>query len=564
MLKKDRAKTQIPGADFDAVVIGAGFGGLYMTHKLRDQLGMHVQSYDNASDVGGTWYWNRYPGALSDTESFVYCLSFDKDLLQEWNWKNRYITQPEIMEYLNHFADRFEIRKSYQFDTKVTKAIFNEKTNLWDVETDQGDKVTAQHLVTGLGLLSAANIPKFKDFNVFKGKTYHTGAWPRDGVNFTGKRVGVIGTGSTGQQFITAVAPDAGHLTVFQRSPQYSVPVRNRPLTEGELNQIKETYDERWAQVFSSGVAFGFEESTTPCADLSKEETDKVFEAAWENGGGFRYMFETFSDIALDPIANEKAAAFVRKKIAETVTDPEMAAKLTPHDLYAKRPLCNSGYYETFNRDNVALVDVKADPIAEFTPTGIRTESGAEHELDILVFATGFDAVDGSYTRMDIRGLNGVQIKDKWSGGPTSYLGIANAGFPNMHMILGPNGPFTNLPPSIETQVDWITELIGHMRNEDQAVVDAKQQAEDMWTDTCSEIANMTLFSKAESWIFGANIPGKAHSVMFYLGGLGNYRNVLAEEASEGYKNFTFEKKLAEPSNEPRGFFSKIAKFFGL
>jgi cyclohexanone monooxygenase len=552
------------GADVDAVVIGAGFGGLYMTHKLRDQLGMNIQSYDNASDVGGTWYWNRYPGALSDTESFFYCLSFDKDLLQEWTWKNRYITQPEIMEYLNHFADRFDIRKSYQFDTKVTKAVFNEQNDLWEVETSKGDKITAQHLVTGLGLLSSANVPSFKNIDLYKGKQYHTGAWPTDGVDFTGKRVATIGTGSTGQQFITAVAPEADHLTVFQRSPQYSVPVRNRPLMDGELDKIKATYDERWEQVFNSGVAFGFVESSTPCADLSDEETDKVFEAAWENGGGFRYMFETFGDIAVDPIANEKAAAFVRKKIAEIVTDPVMAEKLTPYDLYAKRPLCNAGYYETFNRNNVSLVDIKADPIAEFTEKGIRTESGEEHEFDILVFATGFEAVDGSYTRMDIRGRGGVQIKDKWSEGPTSYLGISNAGFPNMHMILGPNGPFTNLPPSIETQVDWIADLIEHMRSKDCSIVETTQDAETSWDQACTDMANQTLFAKTQSWIFGANIPGKKQKNMFYFGGLANYRNVLAEEVSEGYKSFTFEKRSSETADGSPGLFKKLASFFGL
>lgn len=541
MSNQDNQSTLVK-ADFDAVIVGAGFGGMYMTHKLRNQQGLRVQCYDNGSDVGGTWYWNRYPGALSDTESFVYCLSFDKQLLEDWTWKNRYVTQPEIFEYLNHFADRFDIRKSYQFNTKVTKAVFNESTNLWDVETDKGDKVTAQHLITGLGLLSATNVPKFDKQEAFKGEVYHTGNWPRQGVDFSGKRVGVIGTGSTGIQVITALAPKVKHLTVFQRSPQYSVPVRNHPLTEEASKKIKANYDAMWKQVFQSNVAFGFEESTVPAAGLSEEETNKVFEAAWENGGGFRFMFETYCDIAIDPAANEAAAAFIRKKIAAIVNDPETAKKLMPTGLYAKRPLCDSGYYQVYNRDNVTLLDVKANPITEFTENGICTTEG-EFELDVLIYATGFDAVDGSYTKMDIRGRNGLSMKEKWSDGVKSYIGVSNPGFPNMHMILGPNGPFTNLPPSIETQVDWIAELIANMRKNEQFTAESKAEAEDEWLATCTEICNMTLFPKADSWIFGANIPGKKHSVNFYLGGLGNYRLKLAEEANSGYENFTFDNK---------------------
>lgn len=539
MSNQDNHPAQVK-ADFDAVVVGAGFGGMYMTHKLRDEQGMRVQSYDNGSDVGGTWYWNRYPGALSDTESFVYCLSFDKKLLEDWTWKNRYVTQPEIFAYLNHFADRFDIRKSYQFNTKVTKAVFNETTNLWDVETDKGDKVTAQHLITGLGLLSATNVPKFDKQESFKGEVYHTGNWPRQGVDFSGKRVGVIGTGSTGIQVITALAPKVEHLTVFQRSPQYSVPVRNHPLSEEYSNKVKANYDSMWKQVFQSNVAFGFEESTVPAAGLSEEETDKVFEAAWENGGGFRFMFETYCDIAIDADANEAAAAFIRKKIGAIVNDPETAKKLMPTGLYAKRPLCDSGYYQIYNRDNVTLLDVKGNPITEFTEKGIRTTEG-EFELDVLIYATGFDAVDGSYTKMDIRGRNGLSMKEKWSDGVKSYIGVSNPGFPNMHMILGPNGPFTNLPPSIETQVDWIAELIASMRKNEQFTSESKQEAEDEWLETCTEICNMTLFPKADSWIFGANIPGKKHSVNFYLGGLGNYRVKLSEEANSGYENFIFD-----------------------
>jgi cyclohexanone monooxygenase len=523
--------------DYDAVVVGAGFGGLYMLHKLRNELGMKVRVFDKAGDVGGTWYWNRYPGALSDTESFVYCYSFDKALLQEWDWDTRYVTQPQILSYLNHVADRLDLRRDIEFNTGVTGARFDEQRNLWHVQLDSGKTVTARYLVTALGLLSATNVPDIKGIETFQGAQYHTGAWP-EGLDFTGKRVGVIGTGSTGIQVITALAPQVGHLTVFQRSPQYSVPVGNGPVSPDYVKSVKQNYDQIWKDVRSSVVAFGFKESAVPALSVSEEERRAVYQKAWETGGGFRFMFETFCDIATDEAANETAAAFIRGKIAEVVKDPETARKLTPTDLYAKRPLCDSGYYATFNRDNVSLVDVKANPIAEVTPKGIKTADGVEHELDVLIFATGFDAVDGNYTRIDLRGRNGLTIQEKWKSGPTSYLGVANADYPNLFMILGPNGPFTNLPPSIETQVEWISDLIKHMNDTGHEVVEATHEGEDGWTATCKEIAGYTLFPKADSWIFGANIPGKTRTVMFYLAGLGAYSQKLNEVAGSGYPGF--------------------------
>ncbi|MBH2043057.1 MAG: NAD(P)/FAD-dependent oxidoreductase [Comamonadaceae bacterium] len=523
--------------DYDAVVVGAGFGGLYMLHKLRNELGMKVRVFDKAGGVGGTWYWNRYPGALSDTETFVYCYSFDKALLQEWDWDMRYVTQPQILSYLNHVADRLDLRRDIEFNTGVTGARFDERRNLWHVQLDSGKTVTARYLVTALGLLSATNVPDIKGIETFQGAQYHTGAWP-EGVDFKGKRVGVIGTGSTGIQVITALAPQVGHLTVFQRSPQYSVPVGNGPVSPDYVKSVKQNYDQIWKDVRSSVVAFGFKESAVPALSVSEEERRAVYQKAWETGGGFRFMFETFCDIATDEAANETAAAFIRGKIAEMVKDSETARKLTPTDLYAKRPLCDSGYYATFNRDNVSLVDVKANPIAQVTPKGIKTADGVEHELDVLIFATGFDAVDGNYTRIDLRGRNGLTIQEKWKSGPTSYLGVANADYPNLFMILGPNGPFTNLPPSIETQVEWISNLIKHMNDTGRQVVEATRASEDGWTATCKEIAGYTLFPKADSWIFGANIPGKARTVMFYLAGLGAYTQKLNEVAGSGYPGF--------------------------
>ena len=526
--------TKTSGADYDAVVIGAGFGGLYAVHKLRNEQGLNVRGYDSASDVGGTWWWNRYPGALSDTESYVYRYSFDKELLRKGRWKTRYLTQPEILEYMNEVADHLDLRRSYKFDTKVDGAHYNEKTGLWNVITDSGETVTAKYLVTGLGLLSATNVPKFKGIDDFKGRILHTGAWP-EGVDLSNKRVGIIGTGSTGVQVITATAPIAKHLTVFQRSAQYVVPIGNTPQDDATIAEQKANYDNIWNQVKNSVVAFGFEESAEPAETASPEERERVFEAAWQRGGGFYFMFGTFCDIATSQVANDAAADFIKGKIKKIVKDPKVAEKLTPKDLYAKRPLCGNNYYEVYNRDNVTLADVKADPIAEFTPNGIRLESGEEHELDIVIFATGFDAVDGNYVKMDLRGRGGVTMRDTWKEGPLGYLGMMEVDFPNFFMILGPNGPFTNLPPSIETQVEWIADTICAMEKEGVQSVEPTVEARDAWVRTCREIADMTLFPKAESWIFGANIPGKKNAVMFYMAGIGNYRNAISAVKEEGY-----------------------------
>jgi cyclohexanone monooxygenase len=536
--KTTNTRTETP--DFDAVVVGAGFGGLYAVHKLRDEQGLRVQAYDNASDVGGTWYWNRYPGALSDTESFCYRFSFDKEGLENARWKNRYLTQPEVLDYLNDVADRYDLRRSYQFHTKVTAAHFDESTQLWRVWTDKDQMVTAKYLVTGLGLLSATNKPPFDGMDTFKGEIIHTGAWP-EGMDLSGQRVGVVGTGSTGVQVIIAMAETAEHLTVFQRSPQYVVPIGNWPESEEKIQEYKDNYDAIWDQVKSSAVAFGFEESTVPATSVSEEERERVFEEIWNKGGGFRFMFETFSDIATDQEANDAAANFIKRKIAQIVKDPETAKKLMPSDLYAKRPLCGNHYYEVYNRDNVSLEDVKADPISKFTENGILLESGKEIELDAIIFATGFDAVEGNYTRIDLQGRNDVTIQDKWKDGPLGYLGVMEADFPNFFMILGPNGPFTNLPPSIETQVEWISDAIALTERNGHKTIEPKPEAQEAWVETCQSIADMTLFPKAQSWIFGANIPGKKNTVRFYMAGLGAYRQELQAVVDDNYSTLEFD-----------------------
>ncbi|MDV7090433.1 flavin-containing monooxygenase [Rhodococcus opacus] len=533
--------------ELDALVVGAGFGGIYMLYKLRNELGLDAVAIDKAGGVGGTWYWNKYPGALSDSEGFVYQYSFDRDLYEQTPWKTKFVTQPEILEYLNGVVDRYSLREHIQLETGMTDAEFDEPSGTWTVRTDRGVTYRCRFLVTGLGLLSATNMPSFPGIETFEGRLVHTGAWPED-LDLTGKRVGVIGNGSTGNQVITASAPIAAHLTSFQRTPQYSVPAGNRELTPEQIQHHRDNFDAIWEQVHNSSTAMGFVESTVETFSLDKAEREAVYEKAWNEGGGFRFMFETFGDIATDEDANEEAAKFIRRKIAEVVKDPETARKLTPTDLYARRPLCDSGYYETFNRPNVTLVNVKENPIAKVTEKGIVTEDGTLHELDVLVCATGFDAVDGNYVRVDIRGRGGETLKEHWSEGPTSYLGMTTAGFPNMFMILGPNGPFTNLPPSIETQVEWIGDAVRHVSATDAGWIDVKPDTEAEWTQTCTDIANQTLFSKAAGWIFGANIPGKKRTVLFYLGGLKEYRSTLASESSAGYPSYTTNDDVLEPA----------------
>ncbi|KXX58019.1 flavin-containing monooxygenase [Rhodococcus sp. LB1] len=521
----------------DAVVIGAGFGGIYAVHKLHHELGLTTVGFDKADGPGGTWYWNRYPGALSDTESHLYRFSFDRDLLQDGTWKSTYITQPEILEYLEGVVDRFDLRRHFRFGTEVKSAIYLDDEGVWEVTTGAGDVYRATYVINAVGLLSAINLPNLPGLDTFEGETIHTAAWP-EGKSLAGRRVGVIGTGSTGQQVITALAPEVEHLTVFVRTPQYSVPVGKRPVTAEQIDAVKAEYEGIWTQVKGSSVAFGFEESTVPAMSVSEEERRRVYEEAWQHGGGFRFMFATFGDIATDEEANETAASFIRSKIAETIEDPETARKLMPTGLFARRPLCDDGYYQVFNQPNVEAVAIKENPIREVTAKGVVTEDGVLHEVDVLVFATGFDAVDGNYRRMEIRGRDGLHINDHWNGQPTSYLGISTANFPNWFMVLGPNGPFTNLPPSIETQVEWISDTIDYAERTGLRAIEPTPEAEAAWTATCTDIANATLFTKGNSWIFGANVPGKEPSVLFYLGGLGNYRGVLTDVTANDYRGF--------------------------
>jgi cyclohexanone monooxygenase len=522
--------------ELDVVIVGAGFSGLYALHKLRNEFGLNAQAFDKASGVGGTWYWNRYPGARSDSESIVYSYTFDEELYKKWKWTERYPRQQEILNYLNHVADRYDLRRSINFKTGIDSAWFNDETNRWDIRTDTGQTISAKYFICAVGLLSSTNFPAMKGKDRFKGEMVHTSQWPKHEVALKGKRVGVIGTGSTGVQLITEIAPIVEHLTVFQRTPQYSVPAQHGPVSTQRIEAIKADVEEFRKSVRASLTAFGFEESKVPAMSVTPAERQAAFEEAWKIGGGFRYLF-SFSDIGTDPEANELAASFVRDKIRGIVKDPETARILTPYDLYAKRPLCDGGYYETFNRDNVSLVDVKRWPIKEITEKGILTDQG-EYELDVLIFATGFDAVTGNFFKIDIRGRNGVTLREKWSEGPKTYLGLATAGFPNMFMVVGPVGPFTNQPPAIEVHVEWIAETVRRMQSENVVTIEATPEAEGDWMTTCVDHANTTLFTKIDSWINGANVEGKPKTVMFYMEGMKPYIERLAQVTDGGYAGF--------------------------
>ncbi len=525
---------------FDAVVIGAGFSGLYMLHRLRDLQGLSVKVFERASGVGGTWYWNRYPGARCDTEGYIYCYSFDKELRQEWNWSGKYPLQPEILAYLNHFADRYDLRRDIQFETSVTAAHFNDDTNLWEIETDRGDTITARYFITAIGCLSTSQVPNIKGRESFRGEQYHTGSWPHEGVDFRGKRVGVIGTGSSGMQSIPVIAQEAGHLYVFQRTPQYAVPAHHGTVDRAFLDEVKRNYDAIFEEVkYSEGGSVG---RPIPRSALraTPEEREAVYEKAWA-AGGFRFIYESFEDIATDRRANDTVSEFIRAKIRSRVHDPEVAEKLMPvdHPFTSKRMLVDTDYYETYNRPNVTLVDIRHAPIEEITPDGIRTEDG-DYDLDVIVYATGFDAMTGSYLKMDIRGRDGVSLRDAWADGPHTYLGLQVPGFPNMFTITGPGSPsvLSNMPICIEQHVEFISDLIEHLRTSGRGIAEADPAYQAAWDEHVAEAAEKTLYVLADSWYLGANIPGKPRTFMPYAGGVGTYRRKCEDVAAKGYEGF--------------------------
>ena len=526
--------------ELDALVIGAGFAGLYQLLCLRDRLGLSVKTLEAGSGVGGTWYWNRYPGARCDSESHAYWYTFSPDLMREWEWSERYPGQPEIMRYLNFVADRFDLKRDISFNTRVTAAHYNETTNRWHVRTEHGESFIVKFLVTAVGCLSTANVPKFPGLESFKGTWYHTGEWPHEGVDFTGKRVGMIGTGSTGIQAAPVIAATAAHLTVFQRTANYSVPARNAPLTPEFQRYIKENPDEIRAVTHETlnGQAFRIEERLA--VETPPEEREAIYEAAWERGGlQFRAAFK---DMMASKAANDTAADFIKRKIRSVVMDPKTAAILSDidHPYAAKRPPIDTDYFETFNRPNVTLVDVKAVPIERISPAGVCTAE-AEYPFDIIVFATGFDAMTGPMLRMDIRGRDGVALKDVWEAGPRNYLGLQVAGFPNLFTITGPGSPsvLCNMPVAIEQHAEWIADCIAHMRAKGLERIEARPEAVDKWVREVNDVASKTLLPLAKhSWYLGANIPGKPRVFMPYAGGMVRYREICTEIVERGYEGF--------------------------
>ncbi len=531
---------------YDVVVVGAGFAGMYMLHRLRGQ-GLSARVYEQGGDVGGTWYWNRYPGARCDVESMQYSYSFDDELQQQWNWSERYAPQPEILKYANHVADRFNLRSDIQLDTRVDRAVFDENANTWSVATSDGKTVTAKYVVLATGCLSNARMPDIKGLADFKGKVYHTGHWPHEPVDFTGQRVAVIGTGSSGIQAVPVIAGQARHLTVFQRTANFSIPARNAALTEKERQAFRSNYPEirRFAREEARNGIYT-ELPDRGALDDGDNERRAKYEARW-NRGGLTFM-AAYNNLALDKAANDTAAGFVRDKIAEIVEDPQTAKLLQPnnHPIGSKRICIDTDYFATFNRPNVTLVDIKSDPIREILPHAVRT-SAREIEVDALVLATGFDAMTGSVAKIDIRGRNGQTLNQKWAEGPKTYLGLMSAGFPNLFVITGPGSAsvLSNMIVSIEQHVDWITDCIAYMRDRSLVAMEARQDAEDKWVAHVNEVAHTTLYPQANSWYMGANIPGKPQIFMPYIGGVGLYRQICNDVAAKGYEGFAM--AAAEP-----------------
>jgi cation diffusion facilitator CzcD-associated flavoprotein CzcO len=531
------------GPELDAVVIGAGFSGLYMLHELRE-MGLSVRVYEKADGVGGTWYWNRYPGARCDSESHIYCYSFDEDLYEQWEWTERYPEQPEILEYLNFAADELDLRRDIQFGTEVTGATYDEDGGTWTVETGDGETVSTRYFVTAVGCLSKPMKPDFEGLEDFEGEWYHTARWPDEGVEFEGKSVGVIGTGSTGIQFISETGGKPEHMTVFQRTPNYAVPARNHPLSDEEYDDIRSNYADIWERARDSRLGMPFEVDHLHSRNLDDEEIREVLEERWKQGG-FRFLhaFEP-QHILTDANINEVVSEFIREKIRAKVEDPETAEKLVPtdHPYGAKRPPMDyNDYYGTYNRDDVSLVDVSDDgePIERFTASGIRT-TAAEYDLDMVVFATGFDAMTGSLLALDITGRDGLTLEEKWEYGPKTYLGLGVHGFPNLFTITGPQSPsvLTNMPMSIEQHVEWIADCIGYMDEHGYDRIEAKEANEEQWVQNTNMLAENMLFSEAKSWYRGANVPGKPTIFTPFPAGLDMYRDICDRVAREDYDGF--------------------------
>ena len=535
--------------DYDAVIVGAGFSGMYMLHRLRG-LGLAAVVFEAGGDVGGTWYWNRYPGARCDVESMQYSFSFSEELQQHWRWSERFSPQPEILAYAMHVADRFDLRRDIRFETRVAAAEFDAPAERWTVRTDKGDAVRARFVIMATGCLSAGRAPDIEGMGAFRGSTHHTGEWPHEGVDFAGQRVAVIGTGSSAIQAIPVIAGQAAQLFVFQRTPNYSLPTRNQPMTEEYERSWKGQYQERRAQARQtrSGTLYDF--GNRKALEVEPEARRREYDARWATGGVELLM--AYTDLLIDPAANETAAEYVRGKIRAAVHDKAVAEALVPttYPIGTKRICVDSGYFDTYNRENVTLVDLRRTPIEEITAAGVRTTQ-TEYAVDSIVFATGFDAMTGSLLRVDLRGAGGIGLRDKWAAVPRALLGLMVAGFPNLFTITGPGSPsvLSNMIVSIEQHVDWIADCMAHMRDRGARLIEATEDAEDRWVEHVNEVAHLTLYPQANSWYMGANIPGKPRVFMPYIGGVGTYRNTCAQVVAQGYPGFRF----SPDADAPRG-----------
>ena len=529
---------------YEVVIIGAGLSGMYQLHRLR-QFGLSVRVFEAGTGVGGTWYWNRYPGARFDSESWTYGFSFSDDLLEEWEWREHFSPQPETLEYCNFVADRLELRPDITFEARATAARWDEDANEWEVGFEDGRRTRSRFLITALGPLSAPTMPAIPGVGNFGGEAYHTGKWPHEPVGFEGKRVAVIGTGATAVQAITEIAKTVGHLTVFQRTPNWCAPLHNSAITAEEQARIKADYPAIFEKCRNSFGCFIHDADPRNALDVAAAERDAFYQELYDSPG-FAIWMGNFRDVLIDEAANATLTEFAIRKIAERVKDPVLADKLTPknHGFGTRRVPLESGYYEVYNQANVELVDINETPIVEITESGIETSDRAR-EFDMIVYATGFDAITGSFDRIDIRGRDGVKLKDKWASGPRTYLGLQVAGFPNMLTLVGPHNAatFCNIPRCIEQNVDWVSDLMGHMIQTGRKRIEAEPAAEDEWTEHVFQVSSRLLIAKTNSWMTGINrnIAGKDRRVFLaYGGGAPRYREKCDAVAAAGYEGFLF------------------------
>jgi cyclohexanone monooxygenase len=529
----------------DVVVVGAGFAGLYALHLLRSR-GYSVRVLEAAGGVGGTWWWNRYPGARCDVESLEYSYSFDPALQQEWEWTERYATQPEILAYLEHVAGRFDLRRDIRFNTRVTAAHWDAARSCWEVRTDRADVIDARHVILATGMLSVPKVPDLPGIDAFTGPVHSTGAWPREGVDFRGQRVGVIGTGSSAVQSIPLIADQADEVVVFQRTPNFSVPAANAPLDPELVREAKARYPERRREARAASGGILTDPGEQAALETEPEERDAVYARRWQRGGFA--MLASFTDLMVSREANETLARFIHGKIEETVADPDVARRLMPvdHPVGSKRVCVDTGYYATYNLGHVTLVDLRETPLQAVTATGVRT-TGGEYELDALVLAIGFDAMTGAVERIDVRGEDGRTLREAWAAGPRTYLGLMSHGFPNLFVVTGPGSPsvLSNMVVSIEQHVEWIADCLQRMDADGVAAIQPTLEAQDAWVEHVNAVAAATLMPSAASWYMGANVPGKPRVFMPYLGGVGAYRELCRGVAERDYEGFDREAAVA-------------------